>query len=227
MPRLEISNPCQIHHVWAPRASKIIHTIPSKYPILDVGHDFREDHSRSYGMNNIIAIDPGANGGVALLRHERPAQAFAMPPTEGDILELLKDLADPPEETIALIEQVSGFAGRPQPGSAMFKFGRNFGFLVGVLQAHGVQIEFVRPARWQKVIGLGTASKCDSKTVWKNKLKASAQRRYPHLKVTLNTADALLILEYGRRFHGVFTNVMEPNQKSERPNVVPVSSTGS
>jgi len=30
---------------------------------------------------------------------------------------------------------------------------------------------------------------------WKNKLKAEAQRLYPDIKVTLKTADALLILE--------------------------------
>jgi hypothetical protein len=46
------------------------------------------------------------------------------------------------------------------------------------------------------VFGLGTASRCASKSEWKNKLKAEAQRRFPDLKVTLKTADALLILEW-------------------------------
>lgn len=31
---------------------------------------------------------------------------------------------------------------------------------------------------------------------WKNKLKASAQRLYPKLKVTLLTSNAILILDY-------------------------------
>jgi crossover junction endodeoxyribonuclease RuvC len=178
-------------------------------------------------MTNLLALDPGLQGGVAHIRHGKLAQVYKMPVTEGDILELLKALADPPEETTALIEEVSGFAGRPQPGSAMFKFGRNFGFLLGVLQCHCVRIEFVRPARWQREFSLGTASNCESKTAWKNKLKAAAQRLYPNLKVTLNTADALLILEFGRRFHGMFTNQKESTQEPARPNVVPLSKAAS
>ena len=122
---------------------------------------------RSYGMQNLIAIDPGANGGIALLRHGQPAQAFRMPPTEGDILALLRELADPPEETVAVIEQVSGFIGRPQPGSSMFKFGRNLGFLLGCHQCLGTRIELVRPQQWQKTLSLGKASACKSPTKWK------------------------------------------------------------
>ena len=57
----------------------------------------------------------------------------------------------------------------------------------------------VRPQTWQKDFGLGTASRCASKSEWKNKLKAEAQRRFPHLGVTLQTADALLILEWFSR----------------------------
>jgi hypothetical protein len=60
----------------------------------------------------------------------------------------------------------------------------------------GMRLELVRPQVWQKAFGLGTASACASKSIWKNKLKAEAQRRFPHLKVTHKTGDALLILEY-------------------------------
>ena len=78
----------------------------------------------------------------------------------------------------------------------MFKFGENCGFMKGVVQTLGIKLELVRPQVWQKAFGLGTAAGCASKTVWKNKLKAEAQRRFPHLSVTLKTADALLILEW-------------------------------
>jgi hypothetical protein len=56
----------------------------------------------------------------------------------------------------------------------------------------------VRPAKWQQHFGLGKRSGCASDTEWKNKLKQAAQRLYPDIKVTLDTADALLLLEYGR-----------------------------
>lgn len=99
-------------------------------------------------------------------------------------------------ECECVLEEVNGFAGKAQPGSAMFKFGEGYGFLKGVVQALGIKLELVRPQVWQKAFSLGTAARCASKSEWKNKLKAEAQRRFPKLPVTLATADALLILEW-------------------------------
>jgi len=145
-----------------------------------------------------IAIDPGSNGGVAFQLEGQPAQAVAMPATEGDLVDLLRSLTADANEAVAYVEEVGGYIGKAQPASSAFKFGRNFGFILGVLQTLGVRVELVRPQRWQKSLGLGAASGCASKTEWKNKLKAS-QRLYPKLKPTLATADALLILDYARR----------------------------
>jgi hypothetical protein len=131
-----------------------------------------------------------------------------MPETQGDLLALIREIkatadaeCEPgrPSGLLCVLEEVSGFAGKAQPGSAMFRFGEHFGFVKGVIQALSIRLVLVRPQVWQKGFGLGTASACGSKTEWKNKLKAEAQRRFPHLKVTLKTADALLILEYAER----------------------------
>jgi len=150
-------------------------------------------------VKTIIAIDPGASGGVAVWV-SGVAGCRPMPATGGDIVALLRGIMSASDrsgvETVCIMEAVSGFAGKAQPGSAMFKFGERFGFLEGVIQTLGMRLELVRPQVWQKAFGLGTASACASKTIWKNKLKAEAQRRFPHLKITLKTADALLILEY-------------------------------
>lgn len=146
-----------------------------------------------------IAIDPGLSGGIAYQRDNQPAQAVAMPATEGDLVVFLRDLTADAKVAVAFVEEVGGYVGVAQPGSSAFKFGRNFGFILGVLQTLGVRLELVRPQRWQKSLGLGSASGCASKTEWKNKLKGAAQRLYPSLKPTLATADALLILDYARR----------------------------
>ena len=76
----------------------------------------------------------------------------------------------------------------------MFNFGRNFGFLLGTLAGLYIRTELITPQKWQKALGLGT-SKGMKPTEWKNKLKAEAPRLFPDIKVTLKTADALLILE--------------------------------
>ena len=150
-------------------------------------------------MSNLLAVDPGLSGGIAIQRDREPAIAYAMPDTEGDLVQLLRELVPNPATTVAVVEQVGGYVGKTQPASGAFKFGRNFGFLLGTLQTLGVRVELVQPAKWQKNLSLGTATGCGSKTIWKNKLKACAQRLYPNLRVTLATADALLILEYARR----------------------------
>jgi len=152
-------------------------------------------------MNYLMAIDPGVSGGVAMAAFGKVA-SHAMPETEGDRLELIrsfKTAADIEGATcMCVLEEVNGFVGKAQPGSAMFKFGEGYGFLKGVVQALGIRLVLVRPQVWQKVFGLGTAARCASKSEWKNKLKAEAQRRFPNVGVTLQTADALLILEWAR-----------------------------
>jgi len=56
--------------------------------------------------------------------------ALPMPETEGDQIELIRQLIAS-GEAIAFLEKVGGFTGKGQPGSAMFKFGRSFGFILG------------------------------------------------------------------------------------------------
>lgn len=150
-------------------------------------------------FTTVLAIDPGGRGGVAVHRAGEPVAAYAMPPTEADVLHLLRELTPEPARSLAFVESVGGFVGKAQPGSSAFKFGRGFGFILGVLQERGVRVELVLPRTWQKGFNLGTASACESPAEWKRKLRAEAQRRHPSLKVTLATADALLILDHALR----------------------------
>lgn len=146
-------------------------------------------------MSKIISIDPGASGGIAWRDNEGQIHCVPMPKTEGDTLEQLREIGF--VNARCYIEEVGGFCGVGQPGSAMFKFGRGFGFVIGVMMASYVRVDLVKPQAWQKHFGFGTIKEAGGKTAWKNKLKARAQQLYPNQSVTLKTADALLILEYG------------------------------
>lgn len=142
-----------------------------------------------------FAIDPGKSGGIAVRYPGDNVQAYKMPATEGDLRDLFVRLYNPDNATVAYVEKVGGYIGGPgAPGSAMFNFGRNHGFTLGLLSALYIRTELITPQQWQKRLSLGT-SKGMKPTEWKNKLKAEAQRRFPELTVTLYTADALLILE--------------------------------
>jgi hypothetical protein len=139
-------------------------------------------------MTTILAIDPGASGGIAFGSAGKPPALVAMPDTLHDLVEVIRDA----HCDHAFLELVGGFIGKNQPGSAMFNFGTNYGQIQGVLAALGVPFTLVRPQAWQKALSLGTSTGL-SKTEWKNKLKAKAQQLYPSLKITLSTADACLI----------------------------------
>ncbi len=143
-----------------------------------------------------FGIDPGKSGGLAMIRG-RAVIAVPMPATERDVWEWISN-ASPSD--YAVIEKVGGFIqGNPTPGSAMFSFGAGYGGLRMALVARGVPFEECPPQRWQKAIGIGGRKKGEIKTVWKNRLRAKAQQLFPTLKVTLATADALLIATYCRR----------------------------
>lgn len=147
----------------------------------------------------IIAIDPGASGGIAWQNSDGGTTCIAMPSTQGDVLDALRAIVAFHPGIRAYVEQVGGYCGAGQPGSAMFRFGEGYGFILGCLAAMGVPAILVTPQRWQKALGCGTKGADRSKADWKRHLKSMAQRMYPNANVTLSTADALLLLSYAQR----------------------------
>lgn len=140
-----------------------------------------------------VGIDPGASGGIAFvsfLNGRVKAQSLeAMPKTERDVADLFS-----PGIVLACIESVHAM---PQQGvSSSFTFGRNYGFLRGCLIALHLPFQEVTPRMWQKALGVTPKGKEESKTEFKNRLKAMAQQRFPEERITLATADAVLIALY-------------------------------
>lgn len=143
----------------------------------------------------IVAIDPGASGGLAISLEGSAPSFTHMPETVHDLVELLEGAAIEASNgnAHAYLEQVGGYVGGAgAPGSAMFNFGQNYGQIIGILAAYQIPFTLVRPQKWQGALSLGN-SKGMSKTEWKNKLKAKAQQLFPSSKITLATADAALI----------------------------------
>ena len=152
-------------------------------------------------QDSIIGIDPGQSGGIATLDNGL-LESFPMPSTEGDIIGLLRQVAMKPSAVVYL-EDLVKYAGHPQASSHAIVYGRNFGFVLGGLQMLGARVELVKPQTWQKHLGLGNSKGCKTRSAWKNKCKALAQRLFPQQRITLKTADALLILEYGLKQQAV------------------------
>ncbi len=151
-----------------------------------------------------MGIDPGKSGGLALLFDDKVI-AVKMPETPADVLQWIRESSF---KCVAVIEQVGGYAPSKKDGnkfvagsSAMFNFGKGVGHLEMALLACNIPTESVSPRKWQKALGISRRKKTETKTQWKNRLKSVAQRLFPSEKVTLATADALLIALYCKRKH--------------------------
>lgn len=142
---------------------------------------------------NIIGLDPGQNGAAALINSNGVIIDIARfdKLTQADIADaLIEWTMDTETGYFAYLEKVHAM---PKQGvSSTFKFGTNFGFLIGCLTALKIPFEFVTPNTWQKALS------CQSKGD-KNVTKAKAQQLFPERKIIHTIADALLIAEYGRR----------------------------
>lgn len=146
---------------------------------------------------NILGIDPGVGGGMALLSEGNvPMVASIKNYTEKDIKSMLQVFAMSP--CVCFIEKVHAAPG--QGVSSMFTFGQNYGFWRGLLTAYEIPFEEVSPQTWQGCIGFKTPRGA-TYAVRKRLLKQRAEQLYPSVPITLGTADAVLIAEYGRRLY--------------------------
>lgn len=138
----------------------------------------------------IIAIDPGASGGFAVA-HGDQISAFKMPEGMTEQLDTIKLIPTQYPNAKVWIEKVGGYMPG-NSGPAACKFARHCGTLEAGLYMAGLPTVQVTPGVWQKRLGTFSKDKAERKT----QIKDLMQRMYPHLKVTLMTADALGILTY-------------------------------
>lgn len=124
--------------------------------------------------------------------------ATSMPATEKDVLDWLLEHTD--NLDLSCIASLEYVRSSPQMGVASaFTFGWGYGGLRMALLALGIPFNEVRPRAWQQQLGIPKRGKSEDNTHWKNRLKIRAQELFPTVKVTLATADALLLAEYCRR----------------------------
>ena len=136
----------------------------------------------------ILSIDPGQSVGLAYIDQDGIVQAERMPPTMTDLIDRLMELKATGVKTAILEKTGTYVPGNSGPGAV--KFSRHCGHIEAALYALGFSTTQVAPSVWQK--RLGALPK--DKKARKNAIKNMMATRFPHLKVTLSTADALAIL---------------------------------
>jgi len=138
---------------------------------------------------NYMGIDPGANGAAVVIKPDNEVDVCKFKGlTDYDISRWFREYSfDLNRKTFAYIENVHSMPG--QGVASSFKFGKSYGFLLGLLNAFSIPFDMGSPVKWQNYMRCRTGGD-------KNITKAAAQRLYPNIKITHAIADALLIAEY-------------------------------
>jgi len=144
----------------------------------------------------IIGIDPGRSAGAIVVysstRERIVAKIGLDDKTPKDLIEIFKFLSI---NSVAVLEKVHGMP--ENGGSRAFTFGQGFGWIESALVFCKIPTEQVAPQTWQKVIKCGVRGN-KTKSQWKTHLKGIAESLYPHMDMTLQYSDAVLITHYGR-----------------------------
>lgn len=167
----------------------------------------------------IIGIDPGITGALALIDHTGLRECVDMPimlrgKGEGAVKnqvnpaalrEILQAWGNDHDrnEFMVVIENQRPFrlpGNKPQGSSSVFSLGLTTGIIEGVVSAMRFAHELVEPAEWKKALKLsakGPAKKAIARTM--------AQRLYPDADLARikdhNRAEAILIARYGYEKH--------------------------
>lgn len=153
-----------------------------------------------------IGIDPGKNGGIAVIHDKfpKPFDISVYKYSDDDLIDVIaictkgaSIAVHRDEEIKCVLEKVNAMPG--QGVVSMFNFGQNFGFIQGVLKAYEIPFELVPPQKWKKEFSV-TSDKNTSIEVAKRlfpgvNLKATERCKKDHDGM----AEALLMAEYARR----------------------------
>jgi len=145
---------------------------------------------------NLIGVDPGVTGGVAILTADSTLITLPMP---ADLREFANLVAD---ASHVIVEKAQSFPG--QGIASAFNYGRHFGELLGAIIAQRVPFSLVSPGTWTRSLHVGVSG-----TDPKKKSAEAARRLFPNHDFRASVrckkphdgmVDAALILEWGRRW---------------------------
>lgn len=149
----------------------------------------------------IVGIDPGKHGGLALLR-DSYVDVSPMPLLAADLdLSAIRDWVRGVD--LVVIELVQSFPKMARVASV--SLGRQFGLLEGICYTLNVPYVIVRSQAWKKLILSGYKTKGLTDREKKQISVKYCQRRFPNIgwkKTDDGPADALCLALYGQQVFG-------------------------
>ncbi len=159
-----------------------------------------------------LGIDPGVNGGLAILSANGLLLVTKrLPITDKDLL--LSLIRYGPESGVACYAMIEQQIARPTylgKDSSKRNRGKSsilkstcilyaqYRVIQMALTALSIPQEEVSPKTWQSFFKLYRQG-ADNSSKWKNRLKWKAQQRFPSNKIKLYNCDAALLAEYARK----------------------------
>jgi hypothetical protein len=143
--------------------------------------------------DRIIGIDAGLSGAIAT-GIDGKMEVFKMPKSTKEINELLKQ-ASSGGNTLVVIEfvQLRPSDMRSNRAFGLQKLFKNYTTIITLLETIELDYVKVQPHVWQKYLKLEKVSDYSQR---KRNNKELAIRYFPKRKITLQTADAILILVF-------------------------------
>ena len=145
-----------------------------------------------------IGIDPGAKGGYAWIWDDT---IRAMPWDDEFFVQDMKCLVATKERIMAAVEKVGAVHGNGIV--SMFNFGKNAGYIEGVLSALGIPYQLIPPAKWKKEFSLIGKDKQASIITCRKLFPDLDLKRTERCRTDSDgKAEATLLAEYARRKFG-------------------------
>lgn len=145
----------------------------------------------------IIGIDPGKSGGICAYSDNVAIKVMKCPSDARDMASSINTIVNnceidgtPVSSILAVIENVHAFPTDSR--SSSFKFGTNFGMWLGICASYKIKLVKIQPVVWMRSYGEYPKEKAERKRYF----KTLASSYCPDIKVTLKTADAILIAKY-------------------------------
>ena len=163
---------------------------------------------KKYRMENeihskiFIGIDPGKNGGVAIINEVPDYEAvisFRCPKPPPEMAYSLVSTIPADVSYGNVLVTVEHVHAMPKNGVvSMFSFGQNLGQWEGILGAFELNVTYAGPRTWMQHYDCKPGM---DKKDRKRYLRGIAETLFPNIKMTFNVSDALLIANYNKEIY--------------------------
>ena len=150
---------------------------------------------------NILAIDAGMKGGIAILNTESNQMKAAPTPLVGKEIDYRRvhETITFYEPSIIVIEKVHAMPG--QGVTSMFNFGLGYGALVALATISTARVVLVTPQMWKKHVLAGTSKDKDAAIQFCNHTYSNVNLILPRCRNAHDgMADAVCLAHYGAHY---------------------------